>query len=59
MKHTNKPAILIEVCFVDSVKDVELYYKNFDAICNAIVKALTKYEGKDIDILINYLNNPL
>ena len=47
LKHTNKPAILIEVCFVDSVKDVELYYKNFDAICNAIVKALT---GKSLDV---------
>ena len=47
LKHTIKPAILIEVCFVDSVKDVELYYKNFDAICNAIVKALT---GKSLDV---------
>ena len=40
LKNTIKPAILIEVCFVDSVADVELYNKNFGAICNAIVKAL-------------------
>lgn len=41
LKNTTKPAILIEVCFCDSKADVELYNKNFDAICKAIVKALT------------------
>ena len=35
-----KPAILIEVCFVDSVKDVELYRANFEKICRAIAKSL-------------------
>ena len=40
LKHTNKPAILIEVCFVDSVKDVELYKANFERICQAIAKSL-------------------
>ena len=40
LKHTNKPAILIEVCFVDSVKDVELYKANFEKICQAIAKSL-------------------
>lgn len=40
LKHTNKPAILIEVCFVDSVKDVELYKANFENICQAIAKSL-------------------
>ena len=47
LKNTIKPAILIEICFVDSVADVELYNKNFDAICNAIVKSLT---GKSLDV---------
>ena len=41
LKHTNKPAILIEVCFCDSKADVDLYHRNFDAICATIVKALT------------------
>ena len=41
LKHTSKPAILIEVCFCDSKADVDLYHRNFDAICAAIVKALT------------------
>jgi N-acetylmuramoyl-L-alanine amidase len=30
------PAILIEVCFVDSEADVDSYKDNFDAICEAI-----------------------
>lgn len=40
LKHTNKPAILIEVCFVDSVADVNLYRANFEKICQAIAKTL-------------------
>ena len=44
LKNTKKTAVLIEVCFVDSKADVDLYEKNFEAICKAIVKALT---GKD------------
>ena len=40
LKHTNKPAILIEVCFVDSVADVNLYRVNFERICQAIAKSL-------------------
>lgn len=41
LRNTIKPAILIEVCFCDSKADVDLYHKNFEAICAAIVKALT------------------
>ena len=40
LKHTNKPAILIEVCFVDSVADVNFYRANFERICQAIAKTL-------------------
>jgi N-acetylmuramoyl-L-alanine amidase len=32
----NEPAILIEVCFVDSEADVDSYKANFDDICDAI-----------------------
>ena len=39
---TNKGAILIEVCFVDSSVDVELYKKNFEAICIAIAETLAE-----------------
>lgn len=37
---TNKPAILIEVCFVDSKADVDIYKKQFTDICQAIAKAI-------------------
>jgi len=40
LNRTDKPAILIEVCFVDSAADAMLYGENFDAICRAIADAL-------------------
>jgi N-acetylmuramoyl-L-alanine amidase len=33
---TDQPAVLIEVCFVDSAADVACYRERFAAICNAI-----------------------
>lgn len=36
LNNTAKPAILIEVCFVDSQADADLYLKNFDLICGEI-----------------------
>lgn len=35
---TKKPAILIEVCFVNSVQDVKIYQSKFEEICKAITK---------------------
>lgn len=46
LKGTTVPAILIEVCFVNSVEDVKLYEKNFDRICTAIAKVLASYVGQ-------------
>ena len=37
---TIEPAILVEVCFVDSTADADLYNKNFVAICDAIADVL-------------------
>jgi len=45
LKNTSKPAILIEVCFVDSKADVELYYSNFNAVCAAIAEVLAAHLG--------------
>ena len=42
LKYTNMPAILIEGCFVDSPKDMDIY--DPEKMANAIVKSLT---GKD------------
>ena len=33
LNNTEMPAILIEVCFVDSMADADLYERHFDAIC--------------------------
>lgn len=46
LKNTQKPMLLIEVCFCDSVYDVQKYQSNFDNICSAIIKALTGKEYK-------------
>lgn len=43
LNNTDMPAILIEVCFVDSKADVELYRDNFDAICAAIAQTLADF----------------
>ncbi len=39
LKNTNMPAILVECCFIDSQKDMNLY--NPETMANAIVKGLT------------------
>lgn len=52
LKNTNKPMLLIEVCFCDSSYDVQKYRENFDNICVAIIQALT---GKTFQI--NNTNN--
>ena len=45
LNNTNKPAILLEVCFVDSEKDADLYGKYFDLICESIAETLSPAEG--------------
>jgi len=37
---TEKPAILLEVCFVTNRRDADLYRENFDGICRAIASSL-------------------
>ena len=40
LNNTTAPALLIEVCFVNSREDVRLYQLHFDEICIAIASAL-------------------
>ena len=40
LNNTKMPAILIEVCFVDSVADADAYHSQFDEICKAIADTL-------------------
>jgi N-acetylmuramoyl-L-alanine amidase len=37
---TNKPAVLLEVCFVDSSADGNLYRQNFERICTRIAEVI-------------------
>lgn len=43
LNRTSKPAILIEICFVDDQDDAKLYKQNKDAVAQAIVKAVLNY----------------
>lgn len=41
LNNTDEPAILIEVCFVDSKEDSECYKEEFEFICEAIGEAVS------------------
>jgi hypothetical protein len=46
LNNTEEPAILIEVCFVDSKADTDLYNRKIDEVCEAIAEAIL---GEEID----------
>src|SRR5215472_2214795 len=46
---TNKPAILLEICFVDAGADVEAYNLHFDDICQAIAEAVAPAAGEVVE----------
>lgn len=41
LRNTTGTSILIELCFVNSKKDVEIYKKNFEKICIALAELIT------------------
>jgi N-acetylmuramoyl-L-alanine amidase len=45
LKNTDEPSILIEICFVDSEADCEIYEQQFVDICEAIADVLGGAEG--------------
>lgn len=45
---TVEPALILETFFVNSRKDVELYRKNFEAICQSIARVLANHIGYSI-----------
>lgn len=42
LNNTSKPAVLLEVAFVDSSTDTRLYTENFEGICTAIAQTIGK-----------------
>jgi hypothetical protein len=47
LNKTDMPAILIEVCFVDSQADADLYEERFDRVCYSIASAIA---GEETDV---------
>ena len=45
LRNTIAPALLLEVCFVDSTADSEIYFANFDLICESIADVLGGEDG--------------
>lgn len=45
---TDKPCLLVEVCFVNSKADVDLYRAHFDAICQAFAMTLGEIVGVQV-----------
>lgn len=51
LNNTEEPAILIEVCFVDSETDAASYQENYDAICQAIAETISGVELESDDFV--------
>ena len=47
LNQTEEPSVLLEVCFVDSEADTELYLENFEGIIDAIAFVLSGTESED------------
>lgn len=45
LKNTERPALLLEVCFVSSKKDADAYKRNFDKLCHTIAEFVADYLG--------------
>lgn len=41
LNNTARPALLLEVCFVDSSADAQLYRANFEAVCREIASSIS------------------
>ena len=58
LNHTDCPAILIEVCFVDSATDVELYQDSFDRICAAIASLAPDFAPEVASGKVSWFGGP-
>lgn len=56
LNHTEMPAILIEVCFVDTEQDAEAWHAtSWNALCGAVVRGLGgDYANKEEDMLTEH-----
>ena len=49
LNNTEEPALLIEVCFVDSAADAEIYQEQFDKICKSIAVTVRSPDEGDVE----------
>lgn len=57
LRETKSPAILVEVGFIDSTSDNNIFDSKFEQIAQSIVKGCLLQIGKSISVTINNLNN--
>jgi N-acetylmuramoyl-L-alanine amidase len=50
LNSTEMPAVLLEVCFVDSYTDAELYRQHFETICRRIAEVIGKVSIGEVPI---------
>ena len=50
LNQTTMPSILIEVCFVDSTADADIYQRQFDLICDAIANVLGGIDARGVEM---------
>ena len=48
LNQTTMPSVLLEVCFVDSTADCDIYEANFEAIIEALAVELAGEDGKEV-----------
>lgn len=48
LARTYEPAVLIEVCFVNSSVDAAIYRRDFEKICQAIARVVAEFIGRKI-----------
>jgi hypothetical protein len=48
LSQTSEPCVLLEICFVDSLADVEIYSENFEDICDSLADVAGGEDGEDI-----------
>ena len=50
LRGSNKPALLIETCFIDSASDMKAYKENFEELCQTIAKLIAEQVGIKLDV---------
>jgi N-acetylmuramoyl-L-alanine amidase len=48
LNNTDMPALLLEICFVDSEADAEIYHDEFDALCENIATVIGGANGGEV-----------